>query len=73
MPMDVCHLLLGKPWKFDRKLVHDGENNTYKFEKDGINHSLVPLKEEITIGTSSSKALLLGGKEFMQQMEKKKR
>ena len=28
MPMDVCHVLLGKPWKFDRKAIHDGKMNT---------------------------------------------
>ena len=27
-PMDVCHLLLGRPWEFDRKIIHDGFNNT---------------------------------------------
>jgi len=70
MPMDVCHLLLGQPWQFDRKVVHDGENNTYKFEKDGIKRTLVPFKEESTARTSISKALLLVGKKFLQQMEK---
>ena len=25
MPMDVCHVLLGRPWKFDRKSIHDGK------------------------------------------------
>ncbi|XP_071687037.1 uncharacterized protein [Rutidosis leptorrhynchoides] len=24
IPMDVCHLLLGRPWKFDRRTKHDG-------------------------------------------------
>lgn len=23
-PMDVCHLLLGRPWEFDRRVTHDG-------------------------------------------------
>eukprot|EP00253_Pinus_taeda_P011166 PITA_11166 len=27
MPMDVCHLLLGRPWQFDRSAVHDGKTN----------------------------------------------
>ncbi|CAL9218463.1 unnamed protein product, partial [Arabidopsis halleri] len=30
-PMDVCHLLLGRPWEYDRKIIHDGVKNTYKF------------------------------------------
>ena len=46
MPMDVFHILLGRPWKFDRKVIHDGERNCYTFEKDGIKHTLEPLREE---------------------------
>ena len=69
MQMDACHILLGRPWQFDRKVIHDGESNYYKFEKDGIKHTLVPLKEESIAETSSPKVLLLGGKEFLQQME----
>jgi len=30
-PMDVAHLVLGRPWEFDRKIIHDGAKNTYKF------------------------------------------
>ncbi|XP_026442070.1 uncharacterized protein LOC113341386 [Papaver somniferum] len=29
--MDACHLLLGRPWEFDRKISHDGHKNTYIF------------------------------------------
>eukprot|EP00253_Pinus_taeda_P004110 PITA_04110 len=69
MPMDVCHLLLGRPWQFDRSAVHDGKTNCYKFVKDGIKHTLVPIKEENTAEASGVKALLLGGKEFIKQIE----
>eukprot|EP00253_Pinus_taeda_P017697 PITA_17697 len=69
MPMDVCHLLLGRPWQFDRGAVHDGKTNCYKFVKDGIKHTLVPIKEENTAEASGVKALLLGGKEFIKQIE----
>lgn len=27
--MDVCHLLLGRSWQFDRKVMHNGGANTY--------------------------------------------
>ena len=66
MPMDVCHILLGRPWQFDRKVVHDGRTNCYKFVKDGVKHTLVPIKEEGTAEASGAKALLLGGKEFLK-------
>ena len=67
--MDVFHILLGRPWQFDRKVIQDGESNYYKFEKDGIKHTLVLLKEERIAETSSPKVLLLGGKEFLQHVE----
>ena len=64
MPMDVCHILLGRPWQYDRNAKHDGRNNVYEFEKDGIRHTLIPLQEKEEAG--SSRTLFLGGKEFLQ-------
>ncbi|XP_071704568.1 uncharacterized protein [Rutidosis leptorrhynchoides] len=43
IPMDACHILLGHPWQYDRKIKHDGYRNTYTFYKDGINIVLAPL------------------------------
>ena len=31
IPMDACHILLGRPQLFDRKVVHDGHPGTYTF------------------------------------------
>ena len=47
VPMDVCHLLLGRPWQYDRKVIYDGFKNTYTFRKDGHKIVLAPLKSEI--------------------------
>eukprot|EP00253_Pinus_taeda_P017366 PITA_17366 len=69
MPMDVCHILLGRPWQYDRKVTHDGKTNCYKFMKDGVNHTLVTIKEEDTAEASGTKALLMGGKQFVKQIE----
>ena len=69
MPIDVCHILLGRPWQYNRKVVHDGLTNCYKFVKDGIKHTLVPIKEEGTTGKSEPKALLVSGKQFLKQVE----
>eukprot|EP00253_Pinus_taeda_P005681 PITA_05681 len=70
MPMDVCHILLGTPWKYDIGAMHDGKRNTYKFEKDGVNHTLLPLLEEGGPGQKTDpKTLLLGGKEYLKQMK----
>ena len=43
LPMDVCHLILGRPWLYDRKVMHDGYLNTYSFSKDGKKIILAPL------------------------------
>ena len=61
-PIDVCHILLGRPWQYDKKVVHDGLTNCYKFVKDGIKHTLVPIKEEETTGTCETRVLLMSGK-----------
>lgn len=29
MPMDTCHVLSRRPWKFDRDAIYDGRMNTY--------------------------------------------
>lgn len=29
--MEACHLLLGRPWQYDRHVIHNGKANTYNF------------------------------------------
>ncbi|XP_042441345.1 uncharacterized protein LOC122026681 [Zingiber officinale] len=43
VPMQASHLLLGRPWQFDRRTTHDGYKNRYSFSKDGRNITLAPL------------------------------
>ena len=42
IPMDVCHLLLGRSWLFDMRVIYDGYANTYSFNKDGHKITLIP-------------------------------
>ena len=42
--MDVCYLLLRRPWQYDRKVIYDGFKNNYTFHKDGHKIVLAPLK-----------------------------
>jgi hypothetical protein len=35
VPMKACHLLLGRPWLFDKKVHYDGHHNTYSFTFEG--------------------------------------
>eukprot|EP00253_Pinus_taeda_P021693 PITA_21693 len=70
MPIDVCHIFLGRPWKYDRGAMHDGKRNTYNFGKDGINHMLLSLQEEDVPGKKTDpKTLLLEGNEYLKQIE----
>jgi hypothetical protein len=41
--MYASHLLLGHPWQFDRKAIHDGFRNTFTIVKDSKTITLVPL------------------------------
>ena len=43
IPMATCHVLLGRPWLFDRRVSHDGFLNTYSLTKDGKKITLAPL------------------------------
>ena len=41
--MQASHILLGRPWEYDREATHEGRTNRYKLVKDGKNHILAPL------------------------------
>ena len=69
--MDVCHVLLGRPWQYDRNVVHDGRMNTYTLEKDGKTHRLLPIKDKEVKPEVSKTILLMSGKELLTEMEKK--
>ena len=45
IPMDVCLILIGRPWQYDKKDFHDGRKNTYSLEMDGRRHTLSPLQD----------------------------
>lgn len=62
-PMDACHLLLGRPWIFDRHIQHDGYLNTYSFRYNNRNFTLQPSLPE-TQTVSSPPVLILQRKSF---------
>nr|KYP41452.1 hypothetical protein KK1_037179 [Cajanus cajan]KYP41457.1 hypothetical protein KK1_037184 [Cajanus cajan] len=43
IPMDASHILLGRPWQHDRKVIHDGVTNKIRLVHPGKKHSLTPL------------------------------
>ena len=42
-PMHAGHILLGKPWQFDRRVNHDRFKNRHSFVKDSKTITLVSL------------------------------
>nr|KYP32827.1 hypothetical protein KK1_046394 [Cajanus cajan] len=43
VPLDASHILLGRPWQFDKKTIHDGLTNKISFHHLGKNIMLCPI------------------------------
>ncbi|XP_074271235.1 uncharacterized protein LOC141595164 [Silene latifolia] len=43
VPMDACHVLLGRPWQFDRNVIHRGRSNEYELVDKGKKLVLRPM------------------------------
>ncbi|KAK1686980.1 hypothetical protein QYE76_047828 [Lolium multiflorum] len=43
VPMTVFHMLLGRPWQYDKKAIHDGLSNTYTFKVNDKKFELRPM------------------------------
>ena len=66
--MDACHLLLGRPWQYDRSAHHDRRKNTYSFMIDNVKIMLSPsLGLKPTKGASHSQSFLAKW-EFITEM-----
>ncbi|CAA7040161.1 unnamed protein product [Microthlaspi erraticum] len=50
--MDAGHIILGRPWQSDRRVIHDGFTNRYTLLHEGRKTTLIPLspQEEHLIG-----------------------
>ena len=62
LPMDACHFLLGRPWKYDKDAIYHGKKNLYTFKKDGVTYKILSLIEEGNDVTTSQSLLLMSGK-----------
>ncbi|CAL9236894.1 unnamed protein product, partial [Arabidopsis halleri] len=56
-PIDVCHLLLGRPWEYDRKITHDGLKNTYRFVWETHQILLMPSREPVAAEPPSTRSV----------------
>jgi hypothetical protein len=70
IPMDVCNVLLGRPWQYDKNFIHDGRKNTYTPEKNGCNHMLFPIEDKGFKEEASPSILLMSGKELLKEVKK---
>jgi hypothetical protein len=68
--MDVCHVLLGRPWKYDKNAIHDGRKNNYTLYKNGCKHMLLPIEYKGVKEEASPSILLMSGKELMKEIKK---
>ncbi|XP_038678354.1 uncharacterized protein LOC119979794 [Tripterygium wilfordii] len=63
IPMDACHLLLGRPWQYDSGAVHDGKKNTYTLKNKGKVFVLKPRKEKEQLNLLNLSLFLRAAKE----------
>ena len=68
VPMEATHILLGRPWQYDRSAMHDGHTNKYVFEFKGSKYTLIPLSPK-EVGHDQH---LMKKKREREQMELKK-
>jgi hypothetical protein len=70
IPMDVCHIFWGRPWQYDRNVVHDRRKNTYTLEKNGRTHMLLPIEDKKVKEEEINTILLMIGKELLDEVNK---
>jgi len=47
VPMHPGHILLGRPWQYDRRVIHDGFRNMYNFCKGWKNNQACSFNPKI--------------------------
>ncbi|XP_074306808.1 uncharacterized protein LOC141642043 [Silene latifolia] len=67
LPMSACHILLGRPWQFDREVVHQGRDNIYIVRKGKNRFHLKPLSPNKV--RKKNENLFMNVKEFVKALE----
>ncbi|BBH03402.1 hypothetical protein Prudu_014267 [Prunus dulcis] len=67
LPMNVAHVLLGRPWLYDHRVQNCGRENTYTFQHEGksitlrpANPAIKPTKTNITTSSPSQTGKVSG-------------
>lgn len=71
VPMEACHLLLGRPWQYDKKSNHDGYTNKFSFIHKERKITLAPLSPR-EVGEDESKMREKRKKERKEKNSQKK-
>ncbi|XP_074271803.1 uncharacterized protein LOC141595737 [Silene latifolia] len=72
IPMDACHVLLGRPWMFDRDVVHRGRSNEYELRDKGKKIVLKPMSSQAVRAMSTKKkkaTMLVREREIRQALD----
>lgn len=67
VPMDACHLLLWRPWKYNQSTYHDGRENTFEVQHNGNKYLLNPWKEEEASKLSALSLVTMWYKRFCKE------
>jgi hypothetical protein len=68
--MDCFHVLLGRPCKYDKNVIHNRRKNAYTLGKNGCKHMLFPIEDKGVNEESIPNILLMGGKEILNEVKK---
>ncbi|XP_062177060.1 uncharacterized protein LOC133881996 [Alnus glutinosa] len=71
--MDACHILLGRPWQYDRSVVHDGRKNTYSLSIKGKKIVLAPRRDGANPTQVADNTNLLSLSRFLVEIEREDR
>jgi len=71
--MDACHILLGRPWQYDRSVVHDGMKNTYSFGIKGKKIVLAPRWDGVNPAPVADNTNLFSMSRFLVEVEREDR
>ncbi|GAV71882.1 hypothetical protein CFOL_v3_34972 [Cephalotus follicularis] len=72
IPMDACHLLLGRLWKFDRSAIHDGRKNTDTIKRDEKKSCITSQLFDAKTETIKKESLFLNGGCVEKALDEKK-
>ena len=75
VPLDICGIMLGSPYLYDRKAIFYREDNRYQLTKDGIEYIICAqrMKTNLSlVSTNQMERLINASKNFVLMIVKEK-